>query len=120
MHESQGSSFHLQKRTIGIDQKAPLSKDEKANQLGDYISKAVNLLKTLSKDTVENAHFRTDLNKPVLKCVLSFARAIDKHSTAQVRNLLFNLLETLTLEKQNQSKQSVVLNQQANLINEAN
>ena len=82
MHESQGSSFHLQKRTIRLDQKAPLSKDEKANQLAEYIQKAVNLLKTLSKDTAENTHFRTELNKPVLKCVLSFARAIEKHSTA--------------------------------------
>ena len=59
------------------------------------------MLKSLSKDTPENKNFRTDLNKPVFKCVLGFARAIDKHSLTQVRQLLFNLLETLTIEKQN-------------------
>ena len=74
-------------------------KDEKAAQLNNFISKQVSLLKSICRDSPDNSHYRTLLNKPVFKCVNSFARVIDKHSVAQVRQLLFNLLETLTLEK---------------------
>lgn len=68
----------------------------------------------MTKDNLENEHYRTDLNKPVFKCVLGFARAIDRHSLQQVRQLLFSLLETLTLAKQSQSEQQCNRGRQIN------
>lgn len=71
------------------------------------------LLKSIAKDLPENQHFRTELNKPVFKCVLGFARNIDKHSVQQVRQLMFNLLENLTLKKQELSAQKAKQRTQA-------
>ena len=81
-HHVTNSSFHIQKRAGAA---APLDKDAKAAALAECTSNTVHLLKAIVKDTPETQYYRTELNKPVFKCVLGFARAIDKHSMQQVR-----------------------------------
>ena len=92
MLESHNSSFHIKKRTAKImvtatakdQKKAPLDKALKAIQLQSNIQNTVRLLKLLTKENRDGqnnaAEYLTDLNKHVFKCVLGFARAIDKHS----------------------------------------
>ena len=76
-----------------------IDKDKLAQSLEYCISQSQILLKMISKDIPKNEHLRTELNKPVFKCILALARNISKHSLDQVRKLMFNLLEDLTLKK---------------------
>ena len=82
--ESQ-SSFHIVGQARKNKPSAKLDEDGIASSLSYCTGESVKLLKSIAKDLPENQHFRTELNKPVFKCVLGFARNIDKHSVQQVR-----------------------------------